>query len=78
MNNFLTPADIAKDLGTNKNYVYELIVVGFINSSKIGRRYIIPLDNYLAFIEWTKTHNLPSHSELDAMAYLKRRELKNE
>ncbi|MBQ8979987.1 MAG: excisionase family DNA-binding protein [Eubacterium sp.] len=61
--NFITVAEIAADLGVNKNYVYDLIELGYIKSFKIGRNFRIKMSSYEEFLTYTDSNDLPSYEQ---------------
>lgn len=60
---FITVAEIADDLGVNKNYVYDLIELGIIKSFKIGRNFRIKMSSYEEFLTYTDSNYLPSYEQ---------------
>lgn len=65
---FLTVQEIADDLGTNVNYVYDLIACDKIDHIQIGRSYKIKKQWYDDFLENYKNKELPHYKELEIEA----------
>lgn len=69
-NSFITPQEIAEDLGCNINYVYNLITCEYICSFKLGRVYKIRREWYDDFLnEMATMKQIPGYNELEIQAY---------
>lgn len=70
MNILITVAEMAEMLGTNKNYVCDLLTAGYIKHIRVGRNYKVKKEWFEEFIESTK--DLPSYKELQIKAKIVR------
>lgn len=70
MNKLITVAEMAETLGTNKNYVGDLLTAGYIKHMRVGRNYKVKKEWFEEFIE--STEDLPSYKELQIKAKIAR------
>ncbi len=76
LNEFITPEEIAKEMGTNVNYVYNLLTCEYICSIRLGRKYKIRYIWFEDFLDEMKGKELPSYQALENEAYKIRHERK--
>ncbi len=72
MSRYITVKEMAKDYGCNENYIYDLLAVGYIRNSKVGRNYRVLRKDYEEFLE--KCLDLPPYEELRKRAVAARKE----
>ncbi|MDD6673123.1 MAG: excisionase family DNA-binding protein [Eubacteriales bacterium] len=68
MNTRITVAEMAEELGSNKNYIGDLLTAGYIKHIKVGRNYKVKREWFDEFIGSTPV--LPSYRELQIQAKL--------
>ncbi len=69
---FITVEEIHNDLGTNKNYIYDLLAMQMIRNFKVGKTFRIKREAYEEFLEYCETHDLPGYEELRKKAVIAR------
>lgn len=69
---FITVEEIKADLGTNENYIYDLLALQIIRNFKVGRAFRIKRESYEEFLNYCETHDLPGYEKLRNKAVIAR------
>lgn len=62
----ITVSQMATEFGSNKNYIYDLLTLGYIKHIKAGSKYKVKLEWWEEFL--SKDIELPSYAEASESA----------